>query len=322
MQKEVLLVGPGYMGREYCKVLLAQEYVPVVIGRGTESAKKFTEEIGVPVNWLDLDLALRKIKELPKYAIVASTEESQSDNTISLIKAGIKNILLEKPGGMFISNIEEISKTASRYNANVYIAYNRRFYASTDKALQIIEEDGGVRDAFFEITEWGNTIGNAVKDRTTDIKEEILSNNSSHVIDLFMFFCGEPMDYKCYVKNDPLLSWHKSGCIYAGAGITNKDILFSYHADWNAPGRWGLELLTLKHRIIFKPMERLKIQNINSVEINDVEINDDIDKIFKPGLYRQVEAFLNDIKDERKITAQQQVQHMKFFADMEKKQYR
>ena len=223
---------------------------------------------------------------------------------------------------MFISNLEEISRIASEYNANVYIAYNRRFYASTDKALQIIEEDGGVRDAFFEITEWGSIIGDAVKDRTTDIKEEILSSNSSHVIDLFMFFCGEPIDYKCYVKSDPLLSWHKSGCIYAGAGITNKDILFSYHADWNAPGRWGLELLTLKHRIIFRPMEQLKIQNINSVEINDVDLDDDIDKKFKPGLYRQVESFLNDIKDEKKITVQQQVQHMKFFADIEKKQYR
>lgn len=322
MKEKVLLIGPGYMGREYCKVLLAQGYSPVVVGRGAESAKKFTEETGVSVDWFDLNLALKEMEELPQYAIVASIEEVQSEHTISLIKAGVKNILLEKPGGMFISNLEDISKTAMEYNAAVYIAYNRRFYASTDKAIQIIREDGGIRDAFFEITEWGHIIGDAVKDRPIDIKEELLTNNSSHVIDLFMFFCGKPTDYKCYVKSDPLLEWHKTGCIYAGAGITDKDVLFSYHADWNAPGRWGLELLTTEHRIIFRPMEQLKIQNINSVAINDVDIDDELDKKFKPGLYKQVESFLNNIEDGKKITVHEQVEHMKFFADMENKQYR
>ncbi|MBP3505386.1 MAG: Gfo/Idh/MocA family oxidoreductase [Lachnospiraceae bacterium] len=322
MNKKVLLVGPGYMGREYCRVLLTQGYTPVVIGRGLESANRFTEETGVPVEWLDLSFALKQIDEIPEHAIVASTEESQADNTVSLIKAGVKNVLLEKPGGMFISDLEKVSKTASEYKANVYIAYNRRFYASTDKALQIIEEDGGVRDAVFEITEWGNIIGDSIKNRSEDIKEAILTNNSSHVIDLFMFFCGEPIDYKCYVKSDPLLTWHKTGCIYVGSGITNKDILFSYHADWNAPGRWGLELLTLKHRIVFRPMEQLKIQNINSIEINNVEIDDTLDKKFKPGLYKQVESFLNDLDDKKKITVHEQIEHMKFFAEMEHKGFR
>ena len=320
MEKKVFLIGPGYMGREYCKVLLAQGYTPIVIGRGEKSANRFTEETGIRVDWLDLDLALKEIDEIYGYAIVASTEESQADNTMALIRAGVKNILLEKPGGMFISDLEKVSKMAIKYNANVYIAYNRRFYASTDRALQIISEDGGVRTAVFEITEWSNVIGNAVKNRSTDIKEEILSSNSSHVIDLFMLFCGEPVDYKCYVKSDPLLVWHKTGCIYTGAGVTNKGILFSYHADWNAPGRWGLELLTMKHRIIFKPMEQLKIQNINSVEITNVAIDDDLDKKFKPGLYKHVESFMNDMDDKKKITVHEQVEHMKFYADMEQKE--
>lgn len=322
MGKEVLLVGPGYMGREYCKVLLAQGHTPLVVGRGADSATKFTEETGVSVKWFNLEKALNEITELPEYAIVATSEESQAGNTISIIKAGVKNILLEKPGGMYISQLEEVSKVANDYNANVYIAYNRRFYASVDRAIEIIEEDGGVRDAYFEITEWGNIIGDAVKERSEDIKEEILSNNSSHVIDLFLFFCGEPEEYKCYVKSDPSLTWHKSGCIYAGAGVTDKGILFSYHADWNAPGRWGLELLTQEHRIIFRPLEQLKIQKNNSIVINDTEIDDELDKKYKPGLFMQVKSFVEDIQDGKKITVHQQVEHMKFFAEMEHKQYR
>ena len=69
-------------------------------------------------------------------------------------------------------------------------------------------------------------------------------------------------------------------------------------------------------------MEQLKIQNINSVEITNVAIDDDLDKKFKPGLYKQVESFMNDMDDKKKITVHEQVEHMKFYADMEHKEYR
>jgi hypothetical protein len=38
-------------------------------------------------------------------------------------------------------------------------------------------------------------------------------------------------------------------------------------------------------------MERLQIQKIGSVAIEFVDIDDHLDKDFKPGLYKQAEAF-------------------------------
>ena len=39
------------------------------------------------------------------------------------------------------------------------MAYNRRFYASTMKAREIIQSEGGVRNFHFEMTEWAHVIG-------------------------------------------------------------------------------------------------------------------------------------------------------------------
>lgn len=47
------------------------------------------------------------------------------------------------------------------------------------------------------------------------------------------------------------LTWHKDGCIYTGAGIATSGALFSYQANWAAPGRWSVEIITDKH-IIFQ----------------------------------------------------------------------
>ncbi|NDA64593.1 MAG: gfo/Idh/MocA family oxidoreductase, partial [Chitinophagia bacterium] len=52
--------------------------------------------------------------------------------------------------------------------------------------------------------------------------------------------------------------------------------------------------------------EKLHIQKIGSVVIEEVEIYDSLDKLFKPGLYKQTEAFLH-MRHERFITIQDQL---------------
>jgi hypothetical protein len=82
--------------------------------------------------------------------------------------------------------------------------------------------------------------------------------------------------------------------VFAGAGISDKGALFNYGADWESAGRWSVEMLTVKNRYILRPMEELQVQKRGTVKSNSVEINDNFDKEFKPGLYKQVEAFLKN----------------------------
>jgi len=313
----VLLVGPGNMGSEYCKVLQAQGHVPVVVGRGEASAQAFEEKFGISVVTGGVEKALVTIRDLPTHAIVAAPYPELSATAVRLIEAGVRNVLIEKPAGVNIAEVKAIADAAEKAGAHVFVAYNRRFYASVARALEIIAEDGGATSMNFEFTEWSSSCEKAVARYDEAHREVWFVANSTHVVDLAFFLAGEPAELSCYTRGG--LSWHKSGCIYAGAGITERNVLFSYQANWAAPGRWGIEVLTAKHRLYLRPMEKLSIQELNSVEVKSVELSDERDRQFKPGLFDQVASFLSDDDDPRKIGIREHLDHMRVYAKIENK---
>lgn len=289
MKNKLWLIGAGTMSVDYIKVLHALDVPFEVIGRGERSARECTRETGLPVLCGGIDAYVCDGAELPETAIVAVGVEELAHVTKSLLRSGIKKILVEKPGGVDHDEIRSVWEETEKCRANVYVAYNRRFYSSVRKAREIIRDDGGPTSFNFEFTEWSHQIVDLEK--APGIKENWLLANSSHVIDLAFFLGGKPKTMTCYKAG--ALDWHPSGSIYAGAGISERGALFSYQANWEAPGRWGVEILTRKHRLIFRPLEKLQIQNIGSVAIQEVSLDDDLDSRFKPGLYLQVQAFLN-----------------------------
>lgn len=306
---KVLVVGAGSMAKEYCKVLQAMQKDIIVVGRGAKGAAQFEEEMGIPVLSGGIENNIVKIGELPEYAIVAVDVKQLAAVTQTLLDNGIKNILLEKPGAFTRWEMEAVCDKAAEQNAKVYIAYNRRYYASTQRALEIIKEDGGVSSFHFEFTEWAHVIEKSK--HPLEAKEKTFFGNSTHVLDLAFFLGGRPKEISAYVAG--ALEWHSSGCVYVGSGVTEKGALFSYQANWAAPGRWAVEVLTNKHRLYFKPLETLQIQELASVAVNPVEIDDRLDKEFKPGLYRQVQSFLENIDDGKKITIAEQVEHLSLY---------
>lgn len=311
---KVLVVGAGMMAKEYCKVLKALKYEPIVVGRGERNAADFEAEMDVSVLRGGIEENISKVNEI-SYAIVAVNIEQLAYTTKVLLNSDMKNILVEKPAGMDSQEIEEISTLAEEKAANVYVAYNRRFYASTQKALEIIREDGGVTSFNFEFTEWGHVIEKT--EHPSEVKENWFLANSTHVADLAFFLGGFPKEMNSYVQGE--LDWHKCGSVYAGAGISDKGVLFSYQANWAAPGRWAVEILTNQHRLYFKPMEKLQIQERGSVAVNPVEIDEELDLLYKPGLYRQTKSFLKEINDGKKITIAEQLEHMWAYEKMENK---
>lgn len=285
--KQIWIVGAGGIAQEYAKVLNALGHEYEVIGRGINSANSFEEKTGHSVITGGLKDFLKTTSNIPTQAIVATPVSELSTNVIDLLNHGVRNILVEKPGFLFPDELNEVVALVKEKMANVYLAYNRRYYSSVLAAQKIIEEDGGVKSFLFEFTEWGHVIEKLNKPK------EVLANwfyaNSSHVVDLAFFLGGKPLEISAYTADE--LSWHKPA-IFTGAGITNKGALFSYQANWKAPGRWGVELLTSKHRLFLRPLELLQIQELGSVNINIVEIDDSLDKNFKPGFYLETKAFI------------------------------
>lgn len=313
--KKVLVVGTGEIAGEYCKVLKSMGIVPDVVGRKEDKAKSFGEKFQVNAFGGGIESHLENIGKKYSYAIVATDILSLCKNTCTVLKHGIKNVFVEKPAGMDKTDIRKICEISEKNKANVYVAYNRRFFASTSKAIDIIEADGGVKSFNFEFTEWGHVI--SALEIPDVVKENNFLTNSTHVVDLAFFLGGEPTQMTSFVEGG--LSWHKNGCVYAGAGVTKDNALFSYQANWAAPGRWAVEILTSKHRLYFRPMEKLSTQELGSVAVNPVEIDDTLDQEFKPGFYKEVESFINGIDDGKKKTIQDQLRYMDYFEKIEGK---
>jgi predicted dehydrogenase len=288
MQKQVWLIGAGLMAREYAKVLHAQQCPFMTIGRGQQSANTFRDKTGFEVIAGGLNEFLKSGPSIPQKVVVATGVEALAENTMLLIESGVKEILCEKPAGLNTDEISELAKKAEKYNARIYLAYNRRFYSSVIKAREIIQQDGGVSSFNFEFTEWSHTISPLVK--APGIKENWFLANSTHVVDLAFYLGGKPKQISCYKGGG--LPWHPSASVFAGAGITEQGILFSYQANWEAPGRWAVEILTNNYRLYLKPLEKLQIQKKGSVQVDFVEIDDTLDTQYKPGLYIQTAAFL------------------------------
>ena len=286
--RDIWLVGAGPMARDYAKVLQALDVPTRVIGRGAESAAAFSATTGLDVVAGGLDAFLATAPAVPAGVIVAVGVEGLADAATKVIRHGARNVLLEKPGALAGSELFALEELARTSGARVVVAYNRRLYASTLRAQQLIAADGGVRSMNFEFTEWSHVI--APLKKADGVKPAWLLGNSTHVIDLAFHLGGTPVDLHAFTSG--ALDWHPSSAVFAGAGRTDRDVLFSYQANWDAPGRWGVEVLTANLRLIFRPMESLQVMRKGAVAIEPVAIDDALDKAFKPGLHEQVRRFL------------------------------
>jgi len=287
----IWLIGAGAMAQDYIEVLEALKKDFIIVGRGKHTAKKCEEVTGCKVIQGGTDAFLPHNPPKPSHAIVATGVEKLYETTKILLEYGVQNILVEKPAGLYQEEFEALVRTTKEKNANVFVAYNRRFYASVLKAQQIIKEDGGVTSFNFEFTEWAHVI--APLKKAEGVKEKWFLGNSTHVVDLAFFLGGKPKEICCFTSGS--LDWHPASSVFSGAGKSREGALFSYQANWESAGRWGVEILTREHRFILRPMEKLQIQNRGSVAIEyDESIDYTLDENYKPGLFLQTKYFLED----------------------------
>ena len=227
----IWLIGAGPMAEEYAKVLLAMNLDMRVFGRSAASAETFTRKTGLPVTSGGLgQLAAVGRKHLPDAAIVAVSPDQLSETASFLLEHGVKSILIEKPGGLSYEDIRALCKQAKQARARLLIAYNRRFFASTLRAQEIIREDGGVTSFSFEITEWAHVIGKLNKDE--DVLRSWFLANTTHVVDLAWHIGGFP-------TGDQLLSGRfaeLAPCFQPLHRCRGKRVRFSILVPWRLAG--------------------------------------------------------------------------------------
>ena len=312
MSTKLYVIGAGPMAVDYAKILKSLNVDFGVVGRSQASCEKFKAETGVECISGGFDSWFENLKEVPSQVIVAVSEENLGNVTEKLIKKGVPKILVEKPGAATYEEISKLVEAQKKSDSKVYVGYNRRFYDSVQVAKKLISEDGGVQSFFFEFTEWGHVIRNKVCPQL--VKEEWLWHNSTHVMDLAFYLGGFPEKISSFKAGS--LDWHSRAAKYSGAGMTKQGAVFSYMANWAAPGRWVVEVLTSQRRFIFKPLEKLQIQKIGSVAVEEYTLDNQQDLNFKPGLHNQVKAFLNN-ETGILVTLAEQAENLKWFKNIE-----
>jgi len=309
--EKVWLVGAGYMGTQYAKVLVGLKRQFTVIGRGKETADEFEKVTKIPVTTGGVAKYLASKRTPPTRAIIAVDAQYLFETARTLLNYGTEAVLLEKPGSLTIKDVTELQRLAMEKKAKVFIGYNRRFYASVSKAKEIIEEDRGCASFVFEFTEWSHEVKES--NRSLEEKAKWFVANSTHVVDLAFYLGGFPKAIECFSSGG--LDWHPSASIFSGSGVSDSGALFSYCANWEAPGRWGVEVLTRKHRLILRPLEELQVQNVGSLEVKKMVLDDELDRSYKPGLYKETTSFLNGVYGNLKPLADQ-VRDMKLYYKM------
>lgn len=289
IKKNVIIIGTGPMAVAHAKAVQQLEVNISVIGRGKESANKFELETGItPVQGgLETYLQNNDLSE-DDFVIIAVGTEMLMHILLLLVKQKFNRILIEKPAAISIEELLAHQSDLKPIQKRVFVAYNRRTYASVIEAKRLIDEDGGLESMHFEFTEWSHKIEPLKKAK--GVKENWFFANSTHVVDLAFYIAGLPKEWMAYSKKGTI-SWHEK-TNYSGAGITEKGVIFSYLSNWESAGRWGIELLTSNRRIYLKPLEGVQIQDRGTIQINPHTIDDSIDLKYKPGILLQAKQFI------------------------------
>ena len=303
---KLLLIGAGAMAVEYAKVLDDLDCDFDAICRSEERANSFKEQTG----HLCLGGGIESIKDFSIYhkAIVATNVTSLKHCAKILIENGVNEILLEKPGGIDQAEIAALLNCARLNQGKVFIAYNRRFYASVQKAKEMIESDGGAQTASFDFTEWSHVIEKI--EMPAVLKSNWFLANSTHVVDMAFYLIGKPMELAPFTSG--ALSWHVPSK-FSGSGISTENVIFNYSANWESAGRWSLEITTNKRKLIFCPLEELQEQARGTIAVTKVNgIDYEKDQAFKAGIHAQTKAFIEGETTKLK-SLEEQVQDLNYY---------
>ena len=210
-----------------------------------------------------------------------------------------KPILVEKPVSI---KSKEIIKLIQRNNKKVFVAYNRRYYASTAWAKNFIESKSNVSATFF----------------IPEIHHLNFYHNSAHIIDLMNYFFKDlHLDYANNFITDKKLSG------LTAIFKTKRGDVINLISNWNAPSNFKIEIIHQYEKMELFPIE--KAYFYKGMRIIEPTTEDPIRKYvpklimkskegkmeenFKPGFYKQASVFYNYVKynqyDERMCTLKQ-----------------
>ena len=287
--KSVAIIGSGIMAYHYSSAFSTLGITDVeLIGR----SKKTLDQICKKFHFKDINQnyndGLKTLSE-KDLLIIATPIPDLIPATKLALKFKQKNILIEKPGSLYYDQLLKLNKI--KKSQKIFVGYNRLFYPSFQKLSELIKQEDGINSCNFTFTEWIDRIN--FKKYPKEVTSRWGIANSLHVISMAFRLIGMPKKITCIQSGK--LTWHKTGSVFTGCGVSKNDIPFSYGADWSSSGRWGIEVTTKKNAYKLIPLEELYRCPRNSTIWTPVKFSKKYPKI-KDGITEQITTILTKNK--------------------------
>ena len=286
--KRIAIIGLGNIAHKHAEVLQAFPAATIAAGvkRDKTTGRTFCAHYQIPQYFSSTEDLLRW-GEFD--AAVISCSHFQTVATAKAVLATGRPCLIEKPVGFSAEETGGIRDVAKQAGTWGMVAVNRRFYSIIQKARQLMNDAGGLRAIHVEHTEWMH------QSSTWNLPDELLDRylyvNGIHLIDTMCFLAGVPSEIQSKVRSFPGRRNAYDALFEFPSGATGH-----YSAQWYAPGRWALQLFAEDLRISFPRMEEAVIQR-TGMEPEPLLL-DELDQRYKPGFYRQMEAFMEMLETE------------------------
>ncbi|MBL8956840.1 MAG: Gfo/Idh/MocA family oxidoreductase [Myxococcaceae bacterium] len=285
------LIGAGKIAVKYLEVLAAVPDVEIaaIANRSNPVIHDLASRFAIPKVFNDsralLDSGVDAVIVAP--SVIANFEVSQV-----CLEQGMP-CLLEKPPGLTVAEAEALANLAAKKSVPHLVALNRRYYSSVRQAREAIAEKGRLIAVAVEAPEKLEH----TRAHPPAIAARWMVANGIHCLDLFRHLGGEVEQVHAvsHVGGPSAPSSFAALVRFAG-GLAGQ---FTSH--WAAPGPWTVTLYGEGRRVTLKPIEKCNVLDADGTE-RALE-PDPIDVKFKPGLYRQLEAFLAVVRSRGAVAA-------------------
>ena len=202
--KKVLVIGAGWMAQQYCNALAQMGIRNVcVVSRSEKSAKKCCKKFMFQPYYGGYKQCLPNLDTFD-LVIVATPVHELVSAASTAIECGNLNVLVEKPGSLYVNDLEQLGQETKKSGGRVRIAYNRLKYPSYWKLKELIQQDGGITSCRYTFTELIRSID--FNKEKQDAYERWGIANSLHVIGMAHSLIGMPKELSDYRQGS--LSWH------------------------------------------------------------------------------------------------------------------
>ena len=284
------IIGAGVMAKQHLEIISAIEGVEAVAitSRTRSKAEALASEYKIEAVFDDL-ASMMHGGGLDALMVLVSCEQMYTV-TLEAIGYGLP-LFVEKPAGLLPEENKRLADIASSRGVKTMVGFNRRYYSIFRKGVEMIQAHGPLFGVHVEGHERMWRIREGGKFSKKELNHWIFAN-SVHTIDLLRFFGGD-------IKNIHSIAHRRfgesRGDQFSAVMDFDSGAIGQYSAHWYSPGGWRAVLYGDGVTVEFKPLEKASWMGKDFVA-HEIE-PDEEDVRFKPGLYRQMEAFMRLVSE-------------------------